>query len=343
MKCPKCNYTSFNNLTSCKKCGHVFGNTDNSAPGKSFTLSLKKAHPGEGGLAQKEEWPKVEETVTSIQESLDEIDADEHEDIESIPQAQVAQAGGDCIHVQSEGETCSETRGIPAHSEVDWEKSVSLASDELSIDVDALVEEDEEEKNILFKLKDEKSDVADAGMTHLKKELGRVGEELREIEGEPSQKARSSDTTVDLSMVEKGGFLRRLGAYLIDGVVLYIVNIILMAVGIVAMGIDATELEGGGIEQIRLLLPLYIFGIIINIAYYTFFHGNTGQTPGKMVCRLKVVRTNGEPLGYGRAFLRWVGYIASWCAFALGFLWVIFDRQKQAWHDKIAGSYVLKL
>jgi uncharacterized RDD family membrane protein YckC len=109
------------------------------------------------------------------------------------------------------------------------------------------------------------------------------------------------------------------------------------------MGIDASELEGGAIEQIRLLVPLYIFGIIVNIVYYTYFHGNTGQTPGKMICKLKVVRVNGEPLGYGKAFLRWIGYIVSWVVFALGFLWVIFDRQKQAWHDKIAGSYVLKL
>ena len=341
MKCPKCKYTSFNNLASCKKCGHVFENSNAIAFDNSFSLPSGNNDLGRRGTA--EEQPDVLETVTSIQESLDEIDADEHEDIGSIPQAQVAQAGGDAIHVQGAGAAVNEINEFPAHSEVDWEKSVSLSSDELSIDVDMSVEEEEEEKNIMFKLKDEKSDVADAGMTHIKKELGRVGEELREIEGEPAHPARSSDMTGDLSMVQKGGFLRRMGAYLIDGFVLYLVNFILIFVGTIAMGINASELEGGGIEQIRLLLPLYIFGIIVSIAYYTFFHGNTGQTPGKMICRLKVVRTNGEPLGYGKAFLRWIGYIVSWFAFALGFLWVIFDRQKQAWHDKIAGTYVLKL
>ena len=345
MKCPKCNYTSFDYLTSCKKCGYVFIKTDNTTPDNSFTLSIEEDLPEEEGVATREERSRIEDTVTSIQESLDEIDAGGREDMMSIPQKKAAQGGSEVCHVEGGGEEVNEIIEFPAHSEVDWEKSISLSSNELTIDVDTLVEnEGEEAKNTQFKLKGDKSDVDDIGMTHLKKELGRVEEELREIEVDPVHPARSSsDTTGDLSMVEKGGFLRRLAAYLIDGVILYIVNVILIVIGIFAMGIDPSELEAGGIEQMRLLLPLYIFGVVINIAYYTFFHGNTGQTPGKMICRLRVVQTNGEPLGYGRAFLRWIGYIVSWCVVALGFLWVIFDGQKQAWHDKIAGSYVLKL
>ena len=342
MKCPKCNFTSFDHLSSCKKCGYVFKKTINHDVLSSLTLPDSDLDVGKGKVARRQEKPDMSETVASIQDSLDEIDVDEHEDVGSIPQEQADQAGDNVAQVQASGVNANETKVFASYNSVNWEESISLSSEELNLDIDD-ADEEEGQGQIGFKLKEEESDVADTGREKLREELGRVGDELKEIEEEPAYQARSSDMSVDLSMVEKGGFLRRLVAYLIDGIVLYIVNIILIAVGIIAMGIDPSELEGGGIEQIRLLLPLYIFGIIVSIAYYTYFHGNTGQTPGKMICKLKVVRVNGEPLGYGRSFLRWIGYMASWAAFALGFLWVIFDRQKQAWHDKIAGSYVLKL
>jgi uncharacterized RDD family membrane protein YckC len=42
------------------------------------------------------------------------------------------------------------------------------------------------------------------------------------------------------------------------------------------------------------------------------------------------------------AFLRWVGYIISAAGICLGFIWIIFDRKKQGWHDKIAGTVVIR-
>ena len=346
MKCPKCNFTSFDNLSNCKKCGYVFVKSIDRDVPSSLTLPVSDTDVEKGKVARGQEKPDMSETLASIQDSLDEIGVGEHEDVGSIPQEQAAQAGGTVAQVRGAGADANETKVFPSYDSVNWEESISLSSEELNIDMDdADGEEGEEEGQgqIGFKLKEEESDVSDTGRERLREELGKVGDELKEIEKEPVSQERSSDVSVDLSMVEKGGFLRRLVAYLIDGIVLNIISFILIFIGTIAMGIDASELEGGTIEQIRLLVPLYIFGIIVNIVYYTYFHGNTGQTPGKMICKLKVVRVNGEPLGYGRAFLRWIGYIVSWVVFALGFLWVIFDRQKQAWHDKIAGSYVLKL
>ncbi|MBW2182834.1 MAG: hypothetical protein JRF49_03065 [Deltaproteobacteria bacterium] len=84
---------------------------------------------------------------------------------------------------------------------------------------DADGEEGEEDGlgQIGFKLKEEESDVSDTGRERLREELGKVGDELKEIEEEPVFQERSSDMSVDLSMVQKGGFWRRLVAYLIDG------------------------------------------------------------------------------------------------------------------------------
>ena len=52
------------------------------------------------------------------------------------------------------------------------------------------------------------------------------------------------------------------------------------------------------------------------------------------------MRTDGRPLGYGKAFLRFVGYIISALVASLGFLWIGFDGRRQGWHDKIAGTLV---
>jgi uncharacterized RDD family membrane protein YckC len=56
---------------------------------------------------------------------------------------------------------------------------------------------------------------------------------------------------------------------------------------------------------------------------------------------LKVVTTDGSPLSWGRALLRYIGYIISAAAFSLGFLWLAYDPKRQGWHDKIARTVVI--
>ena len=77
--------------------------------------------------------------------------------------------------------------------------------------------------------------------------------------------------------------------------------------------------------------------------YFTYFHGAGGQTPGKMIFGLKVVQSTGEQMTFGIAFLRWVGYIISGTVFYLGFVWIAFDGRKRGWHDKIAGTVVIRV
>ena len=155
-----------------------------------------------------------------------------------------------------------------------------------------------------------------------------------------------TDPPIDTNQVKKGGFWIRFMAAVIDSVILNTINGILIVIGIIALGLGPSgieELLRGGIERMSLLLPYYLCSGVITVVYYTFFHGSTGQTPGKMICRLKVVQLNGEQLGYGKAFLRWAGYLVSGFALYLGYLWAAWDSNKQAWHDKIAGTYVVRI
>jgi len=66
-------------------------------------------------------------------------------------------------------------------------------------------------------------------------------------------------------------------------------------------------------------------------------------TPGKMAISAQVVdaRTGGR-LSLGQSVLRYLGYFVSTIPFGLGLLWVAFDPKKQAWHDKIAGTVVIR-
>lgn len=138
-----------------------------------------------------------------------------------------------------------------------------------------------------------------------------------------------------------GGFWRRLIAISIDGLLLH---------GIVISLFFATQdlfIAAGrfGVDSMSVSLIGIVYtcgGIVLNMAYFTFFHGTGGRTPGKMVMGLKVVRSNGAELTPGFAFLRWVGYQVSRIFLMLGFLWVAFDARKQGWHDKIADTVVIK-
>ncbi len=142
-----------------------------------------------------------------------------------------------------------------------------------------------------------------------------------------------------------GGFWQRFMAISIDIIILYIFTIILFLIGnlIVPFHYDSMYLADTPSTLIyAIFFPYYGMAVLLNAAYFIYFHGITGQTPGKRLLGLKVVRTDGKPMTLGTAFLRWVGYIISKLPFFMGFIWVAFDSKKQGWHDKIAGTYVIK-
>jgi uncharacterized RDD family membrane protein YckC len=145
-----------------------------------------------------------------------------------------------------------------------------------------------------------------------------------------------------------GGFWRRFFAFLIDKIIIYVFSINGCAVAILAVGLgsDVPEILFSTPQEISsrigAFMSLCVFlSLLADMVYFTLFHGISGQTPGKMLLRLQVVTASGAPITTGTAFLRWVGYLISGLFFFLGFLWVVFDRKKQGWHDKIAMTSVI--
>jgi len=129
--------------------------------------------------------------------------------------------------------------------------------------------------------------------------------------------------------MEKIGGGPRLIAYLIDTIILSGVSGLITAVF--------------GAAQNDLVTVLGSFAVAVFVFwYYIYFWTSTGQTPGKSIMKIKVVATNGAKLTVGKAFLRVIGYAISNLILGLGFIWILFDTDKQGWHDKIASTYVVR-
>lgn len=114
----------------------------------------------------------------------------------------------------------------------------------------------------------------------------------------------------------RAGFWRRTGANLID---------------LLLTGLLLSEVPIAGL---RLLLILAYF-----VALWTL----QGTTIGGVIFHLKVVRTDGKPMSFSASLVRALASVLSVASLLIGYLWIIWDKENQAWHDKIAGTVVVRL
>jgi uncharacterized RDD family membrane protein YckC len=143
--------------------------------------------------------------------------------------------------------------------------------------------------------------------------------------------------------VRWGGFFRRSSAFVVDLLALSLFSIALLYLAYVAysVGLAAhrqwlswTQAHGFW----RMFLPAWL---LLFFGYFVVLHGAAGATVGKWLFGLRVVGAGRRPVGYPQATVR------SFCAllFApllLGFLWILWSREKRGWHDLIAGTWVIR-
>jgi uncharacterized RDD family membrane protein YckC len=91
-----------------------------------------------------------------------------------------------------------------------------------------------------------------------------------------------------------------------------------------------------------LLHPFHNFHIVVLAAYGAIMWKLRGTTVGGIVFDLHVVRLDGRPLDWETAIVRALGCFLSLFVVFLGFIWIAFDHNNQAWHDKIAGTVVVR-
>lgn len=108
--------------------------------------------------------------------------------------------------------------------------------------------------------------------------------------------------------------------------------------------VDAIILQGIGILVFMGNTPqignmaMYLPGILYILGFWIW----KSATPGKMLLGIKIVGADGKAMTSSQALLRYLGYMLSGFVLGLGFIWAIFDRKKQGWHDKIADTYVVR-
>jgi len=121
----------------------------------------------------------------------------------------------------------------------------------------------------------------------------------------------------------RSGFWRRFAASFIDGIILSVVYGVIYAI----VGSSAAS-------------ALYL---VLSAGYFTYLEGGpNGQTFGKRALGIRVIGlSDGAPIGYGRGFIRWIGRYVSAIPLGLGYFWMLWDKEKQTWHDKFAGSVVV--
>jgi uncharacterized RDD family membrane protein YckC len=140
----------------------------------------------------------------------------------------------------------------------------------------------------------------------------------------------------------KAGFLHRFIAWLIDVIIVSILQTIITLIIGAPLFFSEFELSPGAMAA--QYSAASIISLLIGVAYFVYFWGASGATPGKMALGIKVVGTDGTmPIGYPKAFVRYIGYIISSIICLLGHLLILVDEDNQALHDKIASTYVIKV
>jgi len=131
-----------------------------------------------------------------------------------------------------------------------------------------------------------------------------------------------------------GGFWIRVVAYIIDAIIIGIVAAVLSA----PLAVNYSDMNSASVRAsngIELVLSAIYF-----ILLWTYMGG---ASLGQRVFGLRVVdATTGQPIGLGKAALRWLGLVLSFAVCLIGVIWVAFDGRKQGWMDKIAGTVVLR-
>ena len=136
------------------------------------------------------------------------------------------------------------------------------------------------------------------------------------------------------SVMEYVGFWARVGASLIDTVLLLIVTLPLTYLAYGRPSSASGFIRGPADVLINWLLPAVLI---------IWLWSKLQATPGKMVISAKIVDadTGAEPT-LQQLLLRYLGYFISAIALCLGFFWVGLDRRKQGWHDKMANTVVVR-
>lgn len=148
-------------------------------------------------------------------------------------------------------------------------------------------------------------------------------------------KVSSTEMETSESQHQYVGFWPRFGASIIDTILVIMITYPLL------YSIYGNEFWET--DQFIMGMPDFLISWVFPIAATVLFWVYKSATPGKMALKAKVVdaKTGNAP-STQQSIIRYVGYYISLLPLGLGYFWVAFDAKKQGWHDKIAGTVIVR-
>ncbi|MCD6497449.1 MAG: RDD family protein [Deltaproteobacteria bacterium] len=146
------------------------------------------------------------------------------------------------------------------------------------------------------------------------------------------------------------GFWRRFLAGIVDVLLAGALSAGCFAWWAATVDLRLPSLEVGWIEWLvqmpfmgdPMMLPGLFLSALVGLSLLYFATVYWHASPGQMALGMMVVGPTGEPVGWARAAVRSVLLGGGVAYLGLGVLWIGFDRLKQGWHDKLAGTYVVR-
>jgi uncharacterized RDD family membrane protein YckC len=137
--------------------------------------------------------------------------------------------------------------------------------------------------------------------------------------------------------LEYVGFWPRVGASLLDALLILLITVPTL---VSIYGVDYFDSEKTGlIAGPSDFLVSWVFPFVLTVLFWVWLQA----TPGKMVVSARVVDAKtGGTLSVGQAMGRYIAYVLSVLPFGIGIIWVAIDPRKQGWHDKVAGTVVVR-
>jgi len=137
--------------------------------------------------------------------------------------------------------------------------------------------------------------------------------------------------------VTRAGLLRRLGAMIYDGLLLLALLMVTTALFLPFTGGEAISPHDTPALEYAYRGVL----VVVVVGFHGLFWTRRGQTLGMASWRLRVEREDGRLLGWGDTLRRLAWAVVSWLPLGLGYLWILADPQRRAWHDRLSGTRVV--
>ena len=165
----------------------------------------------------------------------------------------------------------------------------------------------------------------------------------RERRAEPAQRPAEAASS-SITEIRWGGFFRRAFAFLVDIAMIVLLVSIMGSLSYIGYKVGLSAY--GRSINLQNSTPLFVFltfaWVGLATVYFVVFHGMEGKTIGKWLLGLRVVGAERRGITYRQAFLRSLGTVVSVAPLGLGFLWIIWSREKRGWHDFLARTWVIR-